>query len=405
MQDLVDSQTSAAEVNGNVLEWAWVGAALDWVQLDASRLQQVMLNLVGNAIKFTRQGHIQIEMEQIPAVEIAEETVAGSSEGATFLEVRIIDTGVGIAEADLARVFEDFQTIASPLAHSTAGTGLGLGIAQRFVRAMGGEIGAESTVGEGSVFWLRLPVMPTAKPAQDRIRAQPDSQTPERDILVVEDNEINLQLARDMLRRQGHKVTIARNGEDGVEAAASHRFDLILMDIRMPVMDGLAATRAIREGQGACREVPIVALSANVLPESRTRFIAGGMSDFLGKPLVKEELMQVIARFCGDAHQPAAETSPPEAAPQDPMAHLKARYVAETDALFDWLAETPQDWTEIADRAHRIAGSAAAFGHADLRMTLLHVEAAAEAADPAALQAAVRDARDAWQAAPAPSLV
>lgn len=391
VQDVIDSQTSPAEAAGNVLGWGWIGEPVTWVAVDASRLQQVLLNLLGNAVKFTRYGRISIELERL-------ETPAGAS---PMVEFRIIDTGVGISEQDLDRVFEDFQTGTSNHAESGQGTGLGLGIARRFVTAMGGEIGAESALGEGSVFWLRIPVELAEAPHDARAPDRGSAQFVARDILLVEDNEINLQLAQDMLRLIGHRVSVARNGQEAVDAAAEQRFDLILMDIRMPVMDGLAATRAIREGQGPCRDVPIVALSANVLPEAKDRFIAGGMSDFLGKPLDKQELAQVIARFCTDKPGLASATDR-AAAPADPIAALKARYVAEATELFDWLATGPDDWNEIAERSHRTAGSAAAFGQPELRLALLKVETAAEAENATALTEAVQVALTAWKNAPEP---
>jgi PAS domain S-box-containing protein len=421
VQDIVDSQTHAAETNGNALQWGWIGEGLDWVTTETSRLQQVLLNLLGNAIKFTRQGHIRIELELVAP----EDQAVGMPAGLDSLEIRIIDTGVGIAEADLPQVFDDFTTLASPMTHNAAGTGLGLGIARRFVRAMGGEIGAESTLGEGSVFWLRIPVMRAAAPVDHGTAIPDETPVTGRDILLVEDNEINLQLAREMLKLQGHSVTIARDGQKGLDAANAHQYDLILMDIRMPVMDGLAATRAIRDGQGASRTAPIIALSANVLPEARARFMKEGMSDFLGKPLNKAELAQVIARFCvaGDriaydrqpVTPPAAATAATLAAKtgtataieaaDDPMAALMSRYLDETRVLFDWLATDPQDETEIAERAHKIAGSAAVFGHPDLRNALVRVETAADAGDRAALLVAIAGAQAAWDAAPNPSLV
>ncbi|WP_323770014.1 ATP-binding protein [Antarctobacter sp.] len=407
VQDIVDSLTSAAEANDTALQWTWVGQPLDWAMIDLSRLQQVLLNLIGNAVKFTHHGRIVIELEQ-------SDPPCNGTDGprdAACIDIRIIDTGIGIADGDLDRVFEDFQTSAHSPEHNVSGTGLGLGIARRFVQAMGGEIGAESTVGEGSVFWVRLPVTPAEAPAATvDLVADTGPALSDRNILLVEDNEINLQLARDMLTLIGHRVTVARDGREGVEAAKADRFDLILMDIRMPVMDGLAATKAIREGQGASRDVPIIAFSANVLPEAKDRFIASGMSAFLGKPLIKEELSQVIARFCaGDASDadltaaPHTPPAPPTHTP-DPIVALMARYLEETDALFDWLGSKPTDWTEIADRAHRIAGSAAAFGQPDLRMALLKVETAAEAEDAPALDQAVQAAHQAWKTAPAPSV-
>ncbi|KUF12856.1 hybrid sensor histidine kinase/response regulator [Pseudoponticoccus marisrubri] len=400
IQDIVDSQSSAAEAQGNTLSWGWAGDPVGWIRIDSSRLQQVLLNLVGNAIKFTRGGRITIEAESV------------EGEAGPEIELRIIDTGIGISEEDQARVFEDFQTVDSVQTDSIGGTGLGLGIVRRFVQAMQGEIGVESAPGDGSVFWLRLPIEHVTGPADDpAIQADADAQAV-RDILLVEDNEINVQLAHEVLMRMGHRVTIARDGQAGVEAASERRFDLILMDIRMPVLDGLGATRAIREGDGPNRDVPIIAFSANVLPEAKDRFLAAGMSDFLGKPLQKAELQQVIARFGTSAPAPAkpAPSAPAPApaaskpAPADPLAGLAERHRQETQALFDWLATAPADHDQIADRAHQVAGSAAAFGQPGLRDALVALERAAETGTPEDLAEATRQAHRAWQKAPAPSL-
>ncbi|WP_095590722.1 hybrid sensor histidine kinase/response regulator [Actibacterium ureilyticum] len=401
VQDIVDSQLGAAEAHGNIVEWSWTGPPATWVEVDSSRLQQVILNLLGNAIKFTTDGRIAIELEQVGA------------DGAAAVEFRIIDTGIGIAEADLSRVFDDFESLAKPLKSDLGGTGLGLGIAKRFVTAMGGEIGVESTLDEGSVFWFRIPVVPASATDATDSHAPDTAALRGLRILVAEDNEINLHLAQDLLGGMGHKVTAAQNGLQAVDIAQHQRFDLVLMDIRMPVMDGLAATRAIREGGGPNADIPIVAFSANVLPEAKDRFLSGGMSAFLGKPLDPDELVMLLNRLCGpDAaapatppvSAPAAKAPPPPRAPADPIAALKDRYLAEAAALFDWLAGAPGDMAAIADRCHQIAGSAAAFGQPDLRTALLHVEAAAEAGDHDRLARAIADARVAWHEAPAPRI-
>lgn len=373
--DLVASQQGAAAARGNVMRWEWVGPKVDWVRLDAVRLSQALLNLVGNAIKFTRDGQIIVEVE-------AE---------APDLEFRVIDTGPGLAETDRERVFVDFQTAGG----EEPGTGLGLGIARRFVGAMGGEIGVESEPGEGCVFWMRLPLQ-TAEAPGDEAAGADALVAPVRDVLLVEDNEINLELARDMLRAGGHRVTEARNGAEAVAAAQGHRFDVILMDIRMPVMDGLDATRAIRAGQGACREVPIMALSANVLPEARDRFVAAGMSGFLAKPLSQDDLTRVLFACC------------PERA-SGRGAGLCVRYNREVAALFEWFGRiipesmANEERESLAEEAHRVAGSAAAFGQPGLRDALVAVEEAALAGGHG-LAASIEAARKARAAAPVVSL-
>ncbi|KCV83308.1 two-component system hybrid kinase [Actibacterium atlanticum] len=387
MQNIVDSQLSAAEAYGNLLEWSWIGASESWVTTNESRLQQVILNLLGNAIKFTRNGRIAIELERM------------ACDGADRIEVRIIDTGVGIAEQDLPRVFDDFESLHAPLEDGVAGTGLGLGIARRLVDAMGGEIGAESTLGEGSVFWFSFPLVHGVAPPETPAQAVPKD-TKSQTILLVEDNEINLRLTEELLTKLGHEVIEARNGQEAVSLAQTQPFDLILMDIRMPVMDGLTATKAIRDGAGPCKDVPIVALSANVLPDARDRFIAGGMSGFLGKPLNKYELSLVLSGASGAGSAP--EQDVPQAAENASILALMDRYLAEAQELFDWLESDPEDLREIAERCHKIAGSAAAFGHPDLREALVQLEERATAGDRAGLAQAIETAQKAWRTSPAP---
>ena len=184
------------------------------------------------------------------------------------MELRVIDTGIGIEEADQARVFEDFVTLDTSYNREVEGTGLGLGIVRRVVAVMRGEIGVESTPGEGSVFWLRVPLPPAttsrARPAESRLHTTPSGTG--LSVLVIEDNEINRLVAREMLTDLGAKVAEATDGSAGVEAAGRDAFDLILMDISMPRLDGVEATRRIREGTGPNRVTPIVALTAHVLP-------------------------------------------------------------------------------------------------------------------------------------------
>lgn len=391
IQDIVDGQSGAAEARGNTLQWAWEGPAVDWVQADAGRLAQVLLNLVGNAIKFTQDGRISIEAEQVSNQ---------SDPTRTEVEFRIIDTGIGIAEADQARVFEDFQTVDASYQRSSGGTGLGLGIVRRLIKAMDGELGLESSPNEGSVFWVRVPL----------VRAQaPDAPLRDRsvghgaqslNILVVEDNEINLHLLRDRLHLMGHTVHVARNGLEGVQAADARRFDLILMDISMPVMDGLEACRRIRASDGASAQVPIVALSANVLPEMRGRIVQAGMSGFLGKPLQQAEL-QAVLNAAGSGAIPVTDLSPTTDTPDDDvLAALRGRFEAEVSELLDWLSPPlPQDREQIAARCHMVAGSAAAFDHLALRDALVQVEMRAQsgATDSDLLQD-IQAARDTWLA-------
>lgn len=403
LQDIVDSQATAAQQRGNRIDWSWTGPEVDWVRLDAMRLRQVLLNLVGNAIKFTRDGRISIEVER-----------SGSLDAA-MIELRVIDTGPGISEADQARVFDDFFMVGggpglgedgdATQDTSPSGTGLGLGIAQRFVSSMGGEIGVESTPGEGSLFWLHVPLIPAVPPEEDRAAATAARRmTAPLRVLLVEDNEINRDLTRHMLRDLGHDVTEACDGRAAVTLAEAQSFDLILMDIRMPVMDGLQATQAIRTGQGPNREVAIIAVSANVLPEARDRFVAAGMSAFLPKPLDPDDLARVVQRFAPSCGVPGDVAGKPAMGGGQGAAGLVERYTQEVEALLASFDDPDLPLSSLAEEAHRVAGSAAAFGQHDLRRALVAIENAAEAGDVDAVTSAQADARRAWNASPAPVL-
>jgi PAS domain S-box-containing protein len=388
MQDIVDGQSGYAEANGNRLERGWIGAPVDWVMTDAARLQQILLNLVGNAIKFTENGKISLEAERL---------YRNAGDNSVEVEFRIIDTGLGISPDDQDRIFEDFQTVDTSFQRAAGGTGLGLGIVRRLVQAMGGSLGVESTLDEGSVFWVRLPFVETARPAPDQVAKHAATRSEPLDILVVEDNEINQHLVCELLQRKGHKVSTAANGLDGVQTAAKHGFDLILMDISMPVMDGLEATRRIRSEGGPSAHSAIVALSANVLPEVRDQIVEAGMTGFLGKPLQREELDTVLTA----ARRASAPPSPaPRPAPQnDVMASLKQRFIDETDALMAWLATAPTDTQELAARCHKVAGSAAAFSQLGLRDALVQIEHASSSEElQATLADKIKTARDIWAA-------
>ncbi len=389
LQDIVSSQSTAAEANGNLLEWSWVGAPATWVMTDISRLQQVLLNLVGNAIKFTQGGRISIEAE----------CVGRDSHGRTEIEFRIIDTGVGIKESDQSRIFEDFQMAGTTSERKIGGTGLGLSIARRFTHALDGEIGVESTLGEGSVFWVRIPLEEIYGPVdipEKTTKIGIGKHARKLDILVVEDNEINLNVTRELLELMGHQVTEARDGLQGVRKAANQKFDLILMDISMPVMDGLEATRTIREGDSASNSTPIIAFSANVLPESRDLYMRHGMSGFLSKPLRKDELQKVLGQLYKTQLEIEPSSAPESVTEPDVFEKFRVQFQEETDQLLDWLETQPTDLSEVEMQSHKIAGSAAAFDHLSLRDALLQVEMAARDKDEKRLRETVDDARKLW---------
>ena len=392
LQDLTDTLSSDAAAVGTTLGWHWVGVPQDWVYSDRARLEQLLINLVGNAIKFTRDGRVSIEAEIV----VRHDTIC-------TLELRVADTGIGIASEDIDRIFGDFETLDSSYGRSVGGTGLGLGIARRITKAMGGEIGAESVLGAGSVFSVRLPLKILQPPdaviaKRPQIQHQPSlPQQPVMSILVVDDNEVNRHIAREFLHRDGHSVIEAHDGKQAVAFAETTRFDLILMDISMPVMDGRQATQAIRAGGAANADTPIIAFTANVMPEEVARFIADGMDGTLSKPIALDALRQIVENFRVGRHM-ANATTEQKMTPSNLIDHdritetieligrqnfdkLFGRFEAEMDDLNDWLRQSAAaaDMAEFEARCHRIASSAGTFGAADLRVALLHAETVARA--------------------------
>nr|WP_253913193.1 ATP-binding protein [Pseudoruegeria sp. HB172150] len=378
LDGVVETTAPLAAKNGNTLEWRWVGDPSEGAVGDPRRLRQVLLNLVGNAVKFTRAGSVEIEVELI-----------GSA--SPQIEFRVIDSGIGIAEQDLDRIFRDFETLDSSYARQAGGTGLGLGIARRFAKLMGGETGVESVRGEGSLFWLRLPferaVFPLATP-RARVENTAISQVSPLDVLLVEDNEINRLVAREILEADGHTVTEAVNGRAGVEWAAAKQFDVILMDVSMPVMDGPEAARNIRAGDGASAKTPIVAITAHALPEEIAGFREAGMSHCISKPLDRETLRQTLAVVAGETEQSDIP------APKDSVRRCESallstenleRFVTKgSTALLDRsIAEITWDIDriggglqndELRRAVHKCAGTCGVFGFSALRDALAAIE-------------------------------
>lgn len=397
LKDIVDSLSGAAAGNGSTLEWGWTGGApLNWVHADRDRIQHILMNIVGNAVKFTKNGRISITAQ-----------ASAAEEGKTILCISVRDSGIGIDPGLLPHIFDDFATGDSSYDREVGGTGLGLGIAQRFVKALGGRITVESTPGEGSVFNISFPVQAIAAPepkGEARFTAPARKRA---NILLVEDNEINRHVAREMLMAQGHSVTEAHNGREAVEMAAETDFDLILMDISMPVMDGRSAARAIRTGGGASARAPIIAVTANAMAEEQEAFLKDGMNDVLTKPLTREGLLQLIADHPSPA-PPEPEVAAlrsqqlielEETVGAEALLPLLNRFAAEMEAFLKDF-ENGQDLAanETAVEAHRIAGSAATFGLPELRSALIRLEKAALSQDRQAAEGALSPLRKAWAA-------
>ncbi|MEM5472098.1 ATP-binding protein [Hoeflea sp. AS60] len=380
LQDLVDGQSAAAARHNTTLDWSWIGTPLDWISADRDRLEHILMNLIGNAVKFTRNGKITITFE-----------VVGEREDQRDLEIQVMDNGVGIDPDQLEHIFDDFVTGDTLYDRMTEGTGLGLAIVRRFAEAMDGRIAAESVPMEGSRFTLHVPVKVADPPAEEEAQVEAGLEPVKpRNILVVEDNPINQQVVQDMLKLGGHDVTLVDDGRAAVEVTERRHFDLILMDISMPIMDGRAATRAIRSGDGICAHVPIVALTANAMPDERQAFLADGMTSVLIKPLSRSALDTLLAQLALPTGSVADEmTEISETSEDIPLLDVEqlsemrgvlgAKFPAlleqfekETDALLSWLHEE-QPLPEISARVHKTTGGAALFGAVVFREQLREI--------------------------------
>ncbi len=258
---------------------------------DPGRVRQVLVNLVGNAVKFTERGKVRVELG------------ATTTGGRTVLKFTIIDTGIGIdVPADRPQaIFDAFHQADQSISRRFGGTGLGLSISMRLVRLMGGDITVRSTPGTGSTFTFTVPCEVVSEVRDDTsgARARPADTTPARrlHVLLADDNPVNRRLARGILDALGHSCVAVEDGRAAVEASAHENFDAVLMDLEMPDMDGLAATRLIRAREGDGPRTPIVALTAHAMEAHRQQCLAAGMDSYLSKPFGRDDLATVLDRI------------------------------------------------------------------------------------------------------------
>ncbi len=341
-----------------------------WLMGDRHRLLQVLLNLLNNAVKFTNQGSVTLEVS------------AGSlSDGMTRFSCAVIDTGVGIPPEHYDRLFRRFSQGDGSIQRSYGGSGLGLAICKRIVDAMDGEIGFRSVVGQGSTFFIDVP-LGVAEVQPDSGLAVLNPTQPQRGhILVVDDLPLNLELARTILERSGYVVDTAGSGEAALRILRQTEVDLVLMDVQMPQMDGMAATKTIRQLGPAFERLPIIAMTADVRPADVARFLLAGMDDHLAKPFKPNALRAAIEKWLA---QEASEARRPlidlfEGATYRELLELigyekteQALRELRTAIMDSFLSSAdPSNMTQMARIAHKLAPQAGLLGLKDLASALI----------------------------------
>ena len=371
-----------AEAKGLALSVAVASGTPREFFADVTRLQQVLLNLLGNAVKFTSKGTIALRLR--PCTDGSE------------LRIEVADTGPGVPAEQRRRLFQEFERLDTEATRAAEGSGLGLSLSARLAGLMGGRLGHEDNPGGGSVFWLELPIntpafaVASAADEPDAHSAPPLSRTLR--VLVVDDVLMNRDIAGSFLSAAGHEVTYAKGGAEAVAAAASTDFEVVLMDVRMPEMDGLEATRRIRALRHARGRVPIVALTAQAFTEQVAACQKAGMDSHLAKPFEMDEMLTAVARAAAAGPRPNGKISfaltqvmpvtsliDPELPVLDPRAfertavHLAPETVVTYLQTIAELGETllhmlhasdtlTQSGDALIELVHKLVGSAGMFG-------------------------------------------
>lgn len=355
---------------------------------DGLRLRQVLLNLLSNAVKFTAVGSIRVQVQGDPG-----------PDGVWNLLLRVEDTGIGIPMEKAGQLFEPFTQADASTTRHFGGTGLGLAICRRLIQAMGGDIGLTPRPGGGSCFWFTLPLPAGSDldPADAGALSRPALPRRGR-ILVVDDLRANQILVSAMLRKAGQQVILADNGLQAVEVASRGGFDLVLMDVQMPVMDGLEASRRIRALDGPVGQVPIVALTAAILPEELARCRDAGMNGHVAKPVNQDDLLHKTMLWLDAAPQPETAEAGEQAMAALPdidmtVLDLIADTVGQTTleqivaaahpalrADLAQLAEAPEP-EGVARAAHRLVSTAGNLGFRGLADLARRLDQAAKAGD------------------------
>jgi len=382
-ESTIEMVRDRASENGNLLELALPdNFTMPVILSDPTRLRQITLNLLSNAIKFTRDGVVTLRIAEL------------ATSGPGCLRVEVSDTGIGIDNASIDKLFQPFSQVDSSISRKYGGTGLGLTICKQIVEAMGGRIGVESARGKGSTFWFEIPVK-AARIEESEDHGMNDAQAAVAlktlHILLVEDNAVNQQVAAGFLRHLGQNVKIANDGFEAISAFEKDKFDLILMDMQMPNLDGIEATRRIRalpDGQA----VSIIAMTANASEDDRRLCHEAGMTGFETKPVTMPKLRDIIARteqIVDPGQMASVKAAPPERDSEfDTLYEQRRAELIEAlgeegfhellDSFFDDAREiilklrstaSPKDQRTIDHLLHAMKGAAASVGLGEIAVT------------------------------------
>ena len=368
-----------------------------WIRLDPVRLKQILINLLSNAIKFTDRG--------VVAVNVGRGERHGAPGG---LRIEVADTGIGIAKDKIDSVFERFTQVETRAARGRGGTGLGLSISRRLAELMGGSLTLESRLGIGTTVQLTLPLEAVAEPPSEATIIAAGNRTGR--ILLVDDLAMNLEIAGAMLRSQGHEVTTAMSGTEAVDAAIAGTFDVILLDINLPDLDGYEVAREIRKLEPPGQRTPIVALTANALPEQIAEALDSGMDGHLAKPIDERALAAQLALVLGT--KPEERPQPAEAPIIDRQATdairrivgaerletIKSTFWVTWDGFIEGLGSGVLDRKRLASDTHDMVSHAGNIGYRRLADVCREVSHCARQEEEAELQRLITRMREVAEA-------
>jgi CheY-like chemotaxis protein/anti-sigma regulatory factor (Ser/Thr protein kinase) len=377
LKSVVAMMESLARGKGLDLRLKFMGDLDAVIVADEARLRQVLVNIIGNAVKFTEQGFVEVKA-----------SLAHKAEGDGRLTIIVSDTGPGLDRAVADRLFSPYSQANIDISRKFGGTGLGLALCRQLSDLMGGQLSVDSVVNVGTSFTFAFPIAFGSEERLPKEAQESAVESQSRHVLLAEDQFINQRLAIAILERAGHRVTLASSGVEAVLHARATNFDVILMDIQMPEMDGIAASKSIRAMGGHNAAVPIIAVTAQALPDEIEKCLAAGMTEYVAKPIDERQLLVSIQRLTAGA--PGAATEGPgeagggNAAAQAACPHLNMAVIEQVevaigreDAVMLWeklaalldelLTEAPaaleaDNLAGLASMAHKLVGAAGALG-------------------------------------------